>query len=78
MWPDRPACPRSGCHALSTLWLSDLASRAVALQADVSDPAACAPLVDCAVDALGWLDVLVSNAGVEHFGTLASITAPGL
>jgi 3-oxoacyl-[acyl-carrier protein] reductase len=48
--------------------------RAVALQADVSDPAACASLVDSAVDALGGLDVLVSNAGVEHFGKLASIT----
>jgi 3-oxoacyl-[acyl-carrier protein] reductase len=48
--------------------------RAVALQADVSDPAACASLVGRTVDALGGLDVLVSNAGVEHFGALASIT----
>lgn len=47
---------------------------AFALQADVSDPAACASLVERAVDALGGLDVLVSNAGVEHFGALASIT----
>jgi 3-oxoacyl-[acyl-carrier protein] reductase len=54
--------------------LTDKGCRAVALQADVSDPAACAPLVERAVGALGGLDVLVSNAGVEHFGALASIT----
>lgn len=54
--------------------LTEKGFRAVALQADVSDPAACAPLVERAVDALGGLDVLISNAGVEHFGALASIT----
>jgi 3-oxoacyl-[acyl-carrier protein] reductase len=54
--------------------LTEDGCRAVALQADVSDPAACAPLAERAVDALGGLDVLVSNAGVEHFGALASIT----
>lgn len=54
--------------------LTGAGCRAVALQADVSDPAACAPLIDSAVAALGGLDVLVSNAGVEHFGALESIT----
>jgi 3-oxoacyl-[acyl-carrier protein] reductase len=45
-----------------------------ALQADVSDPAATKDLVERTVAALGGLDVLVSNAGVEHFGPLESIT----
>lgn len=49
---------------------------AVALQGDVTDPQACRDLVAATVDRLGGLDVLVSNAGVEHFGDLASIT-PG-
>jgi NAD(P)-dependent dehydrogenase (short-subunit alcohol dehydrogenase family) len=48
--------------------------RMTALQADVSDPAATRDLVERAVAFLGGLDVLVSNAGVEHFGPLESIT----
>ena len=48
--------------------------RAVALKADVSDPPECASLVARTVEALGGLDILVSNAGVEHFGSLDSIT----
>lgn len=47
---------------------------AVALQADVSDPAQAKRLVGETTDALGGLDILVSNAGVEHFGALATIT----
>ena len=47
---------------------------AAALQADVSDPAAAKDLVERAVATLGGLDVLVSNAGLEHFGSLESIT----
>lgn len=54
--------------------LTGAGGRAVALQADLGEPAACRALVDQAVDALGGLDVVVSNAGVEHFGALASIT----
>jgi NAD(P)-dependent dehydrogenase (short-subunit alcohol dehydrogenase family) len=48
--------------------------RVTALQADVSDPAATKDLVERAVASLGGLDVLVSNAGVEHFGPLEAIT----
>lgn len=48
--------------------------RVVALQADVTDPNSTQALVDPTVDALGGLDILVSNAGVEHFGPLESIT----
>jgi 3-oxoacyl-[acyl-carrier protein] reductase len=48
--------------------------RVVAVQADVTDPDSTRALVDRTVEALGELDILVSNAGVEHFGSLASIT----
>src|SRR5579875_795340 len=48
--------------------------RAVAIQADVSDPARSAELMDRAADALGGVDILVSNAGVEYFGSLEETT----
>jgi 3-oxoacyl-[acyl-carrier protein] reductase len=48
--------------------------RVIALQADVSDPAATKDLVKRTVAALGGLDMLVSNAGIEHFGPLETIT----
>ncbi|HEX3791084.1 MAG TPA: glucose 1-dehydrogenase [Pseudonocardiaceae bacterium] len=48
--------------------------RAVAVQADVSDPEQTAALLDTAAETLGGLDILVSNAGIEHFGPLAEIT----
>ena len=41
-----------------------LGVQAVALQADVTDPAACQTLVDTAARTFGRLDVLVNNAGV--------------
>ena len=48
--------------------------RAIALQADVSDVRQTRTLVKRAVDEFGGLDLLASNAGVEHFGALEMIT----
>jgi NAD(P)-dependent dehydrogenase (short-subunit alcohol dehydrogenase family) len=47
--------------------------RAVAFQADVSDPAQSKSLVDAVVTEFGELHLLASNAGIEHFGTLQSL-----
>ncbi|SNS87675.1 3-oxoacyl-[acyl-carrier protein] reductase/tetrahydroxynaphthalene reductase [Streptosporangium subroseum] len=47
---------------------------AVAIKADVSDPDQIRRMTDQAADALGGLDILVSNAGIEHFGKLDAIT----
>lgn len=49
-------------------------TQAAAFQADVSDSAQTADLVARVVAAFGGLDMLASNAGVEHFGALESIT----
>lgn len=48
--------------------------RAAAFQADVSDPAQSKSLVDHVVAEFGGLHLLASNAGIEHFGALQSIT----
>ncbi|MFE2417295.1 SDR family NAD(P)-dependent oxidoreductase [Streptomyces hokutonensis] len=44
--------------------------RAIALHADVGDPAAARGLVEDAIDALGGLHVLVNNAGITHNGLI--------
>src|SRR4051812_21190576 len=49
--------------------------KVAAFQADVSDPAETSRLVDAVVQEFGGLDLLASNAGVEYFGALESITA---
>jgi 3-oxoacyl-[acyl-carrier protein] reductase len=48
--------------------------RAITLQADVSDPAACAALVASTVEALGGLDILVNNAGITRDGLLVRMS----
>lgn len=50
-------------------------TRVVAIQADVTDPGGIRELAAAAVQELGGLDIAVSNAGIEHFGALADITA---
>jgi 3-oxoacyl-[acyl-carrier protein] reductase len=47
---------------------------ASAFRTDVSDRAQVIELVNRVADAFGGLDVVASNAGVEHFGALDSIT----
>ena len=54
--------------------LRDNGARAVAFQADVSDTAATKSLVQQVVSEFGGLDILASNAGIEHFGALETIT----
>ena len=54
--------------------LSKAGVEASAFQADVSDPEQTGRLVDEVVARHGRLDILVSNAGIEHFGRLDEIT----
>jgi 3-oxoacyl-[acyl-carrier protein] reductase len=67
---------RSDAKAAETLVneIADSGGRATAFQADVSDPAQSKALVDDVVAEFGELHLLASNAGIEHFGTLGSIT----
>jgi 3-oxoacyl-[acyl-carrier protein] reductase len=48
--------------------------KAIAVQANVADPAAIAPLIDAVATQLGPIDVLVNNAGIYEFGPLEAIT----
>ncbi|MEH2182274.1 SDR family NAD(P)-dependent oxidoreductase [Nostoc sp.] len=47
---------------------------ATAIQADISQVEQIQQLVTASVEQYGQLDILVSNAGVEHFGKLEEIT----
>jgi 3-oxoacyl-[acyl-carrier protein] reductase len=48
--------------------------RATAVQADVTDPAACTALVSDTVAAYGQLDVLVNNAGITRDGLIVRMS----
>jgi short-subunit dehydrogenase len=56
---------REDALAAAVAELRRLGVRSEAVPADLSDPAQSEPLIDRAQDALGPLDVLVNNAGVE-------------
>lgn len=51
--------------------IEEAGGRAVAVQADVSDPAGVAGLFDVAEAAFGGIDVLVNNAGIMQLATIA-------
>jgi len=51
--------------------ITSAGGRAVAIGADLANPADCARLVDSARQALGPIDILVNNAGVFRKGDLA-------
>ena len=48
--------------------------KALAIQADSSDPAAIKRAVDGASEALGGLDILVNNAGIALYDTIADVS----
>lgn len=48
--------------------------RAIAVQADIADPAGAATLFDAAVQAFGGADILVNNAGTMTLGAIAEVT----
>jgi 3-oxoacyl-[acyl-carrier protein] reductase len=48
-----------------------LGRRTLAIEADLADPAAAAAIVDAAAAELGRLDIMVNNAGITHWGSLA-------
>ena len=50
--------------------------KAIAVQANVADPASIAPLVDAVATQLGPIDILVNNAGIYEFAPLEAVT-PG-
>ncbi|MFI6059736.1 SDR family NAD(P)-dependent oxidoreductase [Streptomyces sp. NPDC051286] len=54
--------------------LEERGGQAVAIRADVTDLAETKRLVEQAVETYGRLDILVSNAGIEHFAPLGEIT----
>ena len=63
----------SGAQAADALaaGIEAAGGRAIAVQADVSDPAAMAALFDRAIAAFGGVDVLVNNAGIMKLAPLA-------
>lgn len=54
--------------------ISAAGGKAIAVQANVADPASIQPLVDAVATQLGPIDVLVNNAGIYEFGPLDQIT----
>jgi 3-oxoacyl-[acyl-carrier protein] reductase len=48
--------------------------KAIAIKANVGDPASAKPLVEALVEEFGLIDILVNNAGIYEFGQLEQVT----
>ena len=67
----------SGSKAAAEKVVADIqkaGGKAIAVQADVSNPDSIAPLISTVVKQLGPIDILVNNAGIYEFGPLEAIT----
>lgn len=54
--------------------IEECGSQAIAVQADISNPADIGKLFAAAKSHFGKLDIVVSNSGIEHFGSIEDIT----
>jgi 3-oxoacyl-[acyl-carrier protein] reductase len=68
-YQNSPDCAQEVVRAIETL-----GRKAVAIQADSADPDAIKRSVDEAVAALGGLDILVNNAAIARYSTIADFT----
>ncbi|MSU89945.1 3-hydroxybutyrate dehydrogenase [Rhodobacteraceae bacterium 2CG4] len=57
-------------HALAGKLAQDTGAKAIYVQADMSDGAACRKLVDTAAETFGGADILVNNAGIQHVAAI--------
>jgi 3-oxoacyl-[acyl-carrier protein] reductase len=67
----------SGSRAAAENVVADIQAaggKAIAVQANLSDPASIGPLVETVVEKLGPIDTLVNNAGIYEFGPLDQVT----
>ncbi len=54
--------------------INSAGGKAIAVQANLAEPASAAPLIDAVATQLGAIDVLVNNAGVYEFGPIEAVT----
>lgn len=67
----------SGSKAAAEKIVSEIETaggKAIAVQANLSNPASAAPLANAVADKLGPIDILVNNAGIYEFSPLEQIT----
>ncbi|GIX14336.1 MAG: 3-hydroxybutyrate dehydrogenase [Paracoccaceae bacterium] len=62
-------------HALAERIARDHATEAIYVAADMSDAAACRRLIDRAAEALGEVEILVNNAGIQHVAPIPEFPA---